>query len=162
MEERFLEKTEFENYKVKNIKDYIKTENGEKVITFEYKNGLWVCENCDKAIVFDLKGYLFKKSFITAFVIRQIRYATIRNRRAEILLYKMKNEEPKFKSTNLYLQFVLDKKVEKQQIIKNGISKNTFLSYIITNLKIIFFPQKSIAYMKNTIAVCADEEHYRK
>lgn len=47
-------------------------ENGINIIEFKLKNNNWISEK-DKGLYFTLDSYLFKKSFIIARIIRELR-----------------------------------------------------------------------------------------
>ena len=68
-------------YPLNNISEYytkkfkkllIKTE-GIYVIRFIKKNGLWVCENNSQIIKLNLGKYLFQKSYLISYVVRNLR-----------------------------------------------------------------------------------------
>lgn len=99
-------------------------------IKFLSNNGLYSCVNNNSCISFDLKGFLLKKSFIRAFVIRQIRYKTISNKLKISKLFSLKLK-CRYKYEKLFL--IIDN--HKYLIQSNGISKNTFISSEISKSK---------------------------
>lgn len=106
--------------------------NGINYIEFEFKNNKWICVK-DKNIQFKLDNYLFKKSFIIARIIRELRYPIISNKLnlSKLLSYKLKITN----IDNLCLRFINGNKINNYIIVKNGVSKNTILSRIISKSK---------------------------
>lgn len=106
--------------------------NGINYIEFEFKNNKWICVK-DKNIQFKLDNYLFKKSFIIARIIRELRYPIISNKLnlSKLLSYKLKITN----IDNLCLRFINGNKINNYIIVKNGVSKNTILSKIISKSK---------------------------
>ena len=64
-----------------DYKKAIKKESGMKLIVFVNDHGIWTCEYLNKIIRLDLRGYLFQKSYVRAFVIRNLRYKSISNKK---------------------------------------------------------------------------------
>lgn len=106
--------------------------NGINYIEFDFKNNKWICVK-DKNIQFKLDNYLFKKSFIIARIIRELRYPIISNKLnlSKLLSYKLKITN----IDNLCLRFINGNKINNYIIVKNGVSKNTILSKIISKSK---------------------------
>ena len=150
----------FEDFKVKNIKQYIKYDcENNYVIEFELKNGVWECENNNLKIKMDLKGYLFQKSFIIAYVIRQQRYKLTNGKRKVSLLRESKVSLLDFKHRNLFVLLKYNNKNEKIQIVYNGVSKHTSLSRLITAAPNLFdTPYQSARYEYFS----CNEEIYRR
>lgn len=99
-------------------------------IKFTSNKGVYSCENNGRCISFNLNGFLFKKSFIRAFVIRQIRYKTISNKLRISKLFSLKLKCG-CRYENLFL--VVDN--HKYLILSNGVSKNTCISSEISKSK---------------------------
>lgn len=114
------------------ITKIINEKNGINYIEFEFKNNKWICVK-DKNIQFKLDNYLFKKSFIIARIIRELRYPIISNKLnlSKLLSYKLKITN----IDNLCLRFINGNKINNYIIVKNGVSKNTILSKIISKSK---------------------------
>lgn len=121
-------KNSFKNYNVSNILDAVENIENEKIITFYNKNGIWFCDKVN--LKMDLIGFLFPKSFIRAYVIRNLRYEVISNKKPLIKLFKKKLFVGN--KTNIYIKFIIDNSIKKIRIVTNGISKNSFLSKEIT------------------------------
>lgn len=101
-------------------------------IVFEKKNGKWICEK-DSDIAFDLNGYLFQKSFITAWITRNIRYSTVSNR---LKLIKLLSFRLKVKShKNLRVSFINGTKRKDYCLVKNYVSRHTILTRAINKSK---------------------------
>lgn len=149
----------FEDFKVKNIKQYIKYDcENNYVIEFELKNGVWECENNNLKIKMDLKGYLFQKSFIIAYVIRQQRYKLTNGKRKVSLLHKKEIELFDFKHRNLFVLFKYNNKSEKIQIVYNGVSRHTPFSRLITAAPRLLEGKPYIYYEY----ISENEESYRR
>ncbi len=63
----------------------------------------WTFKSQDNQVKFDLKGYLFQKSYILAYLNRQIKYSvyhlTVRQ------FFKCKLEIKKYRNINIYVNF---------------------------------------------------------
>ena len=119
------------NKNIIRISDFIQKKDClEGFITFKSNNSEYYCKNNDSVIRFNLNGFLLKKSFIRAFVIRQIRYKTISNKLKIAKLFSIRLK-CKLKYNKLFL--VIDN--HKYLIYSNGVSKNTFLSSEISKSK---------------------------
>ena len=102
----------------KNVNDitFFKTEKG------------WKCEVKGFEYEFNLKGYLYKKSFIIAYVTRAIRYSTVSNKLFPNKLVSLRLKLLNKKLTcNVY--FCDKDKNRKYVIAKNGISRLCLLSF---------------------------------
>lgn len=86
-----------------------------KYIEFEFKNNKWICVK-DKNIQFKIDNYLFKKSFIIARIIRELRYPIISNKLnlSKLLSYKLKITN----IDNLCLRFINGNKINNYIIVK--------------------------------------------
>ena len=75
--------SDYSNLDFKKITaNFIKNE-----ITFVYEKGVWRCLN-DENILLDLRGYLFQKSYLISYVIRNFRYKRISKRKPFTDLFK--------------------------------------------------------------------------
>ena len=120
------------NKNIIKINYFIKTNNKkEGTICFNSFDGKYLCKNNNgEFIKFDLKGFLLKKSFIRAFVVRQIRYKVVSNKLkiSKLFLLKLKG---KYKYDKLYL--IIDN--HKYLVFSNGVSRNTIISSEISKSK---------------------------
>lgn len=107
-------------------------ENDMEVIEFEKKDGKWISKK-DESIVLDLQGYLFQKSFIKAWIIRNIRYRVVSNRLQLIKLSAFKLRVSNTK--DLKIRFIEGDKHREYLVVKNNVSKNTILTRSITKSK---------------------------
>ena len=105
--------------------------SGSQTIIFIIENGTWVCAMNNYRTSFDLRGFCFKKSFLTAFVIRAIRYPIISNKKPIHYLSKLKL---KGLSPRLIVKVRFNNKTE-TTIAKNGSSYFRLLSWAITKSK---------------------------
>lgn len=125
-----------------NIKSLI---NDKGFIEFEKIDGKWVNKQ-DTTIVFNLQGYLFQKSFIMAWLIRNIRYKAVSNKLKLIKLLNFKLKIPFYKE--LKIRFISPKKTKEKIIVLNYISKNTLLTKSINKSRYYkFFGRYSVKTM---------------
>lgn len=101
-----------------------------KIITFEFIDNCWICQNKDKIIKLDLSGYIFPRTYIKSFVIRNLRYKIISQKQPLNMLFK--NKLFIKKDLNLNLVIMEENKVTKYNIVNNGISKYGLLCREIT------------------------------
>ena len=139
---------EKENLKKLKLNRCVFKEDGTNVIVFYLKNNQWTNYK-DENIVFDLNGYLFKKSFIIARIVRELRYPIVSNQLylAELLNFKLRIK----KYDNVVVRFIDGKKIKEIHIVKSYISKNTFLSRAISESKYYdnyLFSRSYFKYMK--------------
>ena len=116
---------EFENF---DYKKAIKKEDGMNLIIFVNDHGIWSCEYFNKIIRLDLRGYLFQKSYLRAFVIRNLRYASISNKKP--LKYLFKKKLYSGYNYDIFLKTVSKKTILKKIVCK-GVSINTLISLMI-------------------------------
>ncbi len=119
------------NLKRFNLNSCICNEKGIKVIEFVWNNK-WII-NQNKDFELHLQGYMFKKSFILAKIVREVRYSAISN---QMKLSNLMNMSLKIgKIDKLIIRFINGKKTKEYVVVKNFISKNTILSRAITKSK---------------------------
>lgn len=110
----------------------LQKENNNFIIEFHYKNNKWINKK-NESIKFLLDNYLFKKSFIIARIIRELRYPIVSN---QIYLSKLFNFNLKINNiNNLTIRFIKENKIKEFNIVENNISKNTILSREISKSK---------------------------
>lgn len=104
-------------------------ENGINIIEFKLKNNNWISEK-DKGLYFTLDSYLFKKSFIIARIIRELRKPVVNNKLnlSTLLNWKLKINN----IDNLVVRFVDKNDIKEYILVKDYISKNTILSRAIS------------------------------
>lgn len=138
--------SDYSNLDFKKITaNFIKNE-----ITFVYEKGVWRCLN-DENILLDLRGYLFQKSYLISYVIRNFRYKRISKRKPFTDLFKKKYYIKK--DLNFYIVFIKNNKTIKKHIIINGFSVLNFLSKEITRSPFYKF------YLSNTSRVSLAESY---
>ena len=108
--------------------------NDEKLI-FKYENHSYKLLNSQN-IEFNVRRIIFKKAFISSFITRSVRYSTISNKLPLYNLYRKTLHIKKY--PNLIVRFEKHNRVKEYQIVKDNISKFTFLSQMITCLGIMF------------------------
>ena len=107
----------------------IDRENGVNIIEFKFNNGKWINEK-NEDLIFALDNYLFKKSFIIARIIRELRYPIVSN---QLILSKLLNLNLKINNIdNLIVRFVDGNDIKEYVLVNKCISKNTILSRAIS------------------------------
>ena len=106
--------------------------SNEHIIIFEKKDGAWICQS-DLPIILDLNGYLFEKSFILAWIIRNLRYSTISDRQPLKRIYSFQCPIKRFKKVTV--RFIDNGKPFDYVIVKNGVSCHTLLTRVITKAR---------------------------
>lgn len=110
------------------LKKSIVEENGKKIIKFTIDGDYVICDY-DKSIRFDLKKFLFKKAFIRAMVVRHLRYRTVNKKLRLYKFFKLRlRVREQEKMDNLYIKFIYGEKEKEIQVLKNGVSVNSWLS----------------------------------
>lgn len=104
-------------------------ENDNKIIGFKLYNNKWVSVKDDN-LIFDLENYLFKKSFIIARIIRELRYPVISN---QLSLSKLLNLKLKINNFDkLIVRFIDENDIKEYVLVNKNISRNTILSQAIS------------------------------
>ena len=120
------------NRNIIHIEKFIQTRGeNEGYIIFSSINGIYSCVGNDSIIRFDLNGFICKKSFIRAFIVRQIRYKAVSNKLKISKLFSL-NLKCKCRHDKIYL--VINN--HNYLIYSNDVSKNTFLSSEISKSKL--------------------------
>ena len=123
----------------------LQKENNNFIIEFHYKNNKWINKK-NESIKFLLDNYLFKKSFIIARIIRELRYPIVSN---QIYLSKLFNFNLKINNiNNLTIRFIKENKIKEFNIVENNISKNTILSREISKSKYYHLFMNNRSYYK--------------
>lgn len=107
----------------------IHKENEINIIEFKLNNNKWV-SNKDESLSFTIDNYLFRKSFIIARIIRELRYPIVSNQLnlSQLLNLKLKIDN----IDNLIVRFDYGNDVKEYILVKEYISKNTMLSRAIS------------------------------
>lgn len=116
-------------YYFKDFKKLLIKSDNYYLIRFIKKDGVWYCKNNSFLLKLDLKGYLFQKSYLISFVIRNLRYPIISNNLP--FKYLFSNNCFIKDGFNVKIEIIQRKKVEKM-IVKNGISRYGFVARKIT------------------------------
>lgn len=132
-------------------------------IDFVFVNGVWETNNVNNMIRVDLKGYVFPKSFIIAYLTRQFRYPVVNKEKALFLLFKRKVTIPRFKHRTVLVRFSDGNNITVKKIIDKGISKISFLerSIIQSRYYTTFLFMQSALEAKRKIGKL-DEKKYNK
>ena len=121
------------NYFVNNVNllcENNKVDKNNKTITFTKTDGVWHCSKGNYSIKLNLKGYLFEKSYLISYVVRNLRYPIITNKQPLKYLFKQKY----FIKENLNVNLILidGEKTSVVQIVKNGVSQYKRLAKLVT------------------------------
>ena len=144
------------NRNIIKIDNFInKYDNKEGAIIFNSFNNEYICKNNGSEIKFNLKGFMLKKSFIRAFVIRQIRYKSVSNKLKISKLFSIKLK-CKLKYNKLYL--IIDD--HKYLIFSNGVSRNTFLSAEISMSKYAAMYLSAKTFIYGNVIEEINEKYY--
>lgn len=108
--------------------------NDNKLI-FKYENHSYKLLNSPD-VEFGVKWIIFKKAFVSSFITRSVRYSAISNKLPLYNLYRKTLRVKKYQ--NLIVRFEKNNRVKEYQIVKDNISKFTFLTQMITLLGIMF------------------------
>ena len=139
-----------------NIEKFIQINaQNEGSISFSSNNDVYSCVENDEIISFSLKGFILKKSFIRAFIVRQIRYKTVSNKLKISKLFSIRLK-CKCKYDKLYL--FINK--HKYLIFSNNISKNTFLSSEISKSKFAAMYNSARTYFASNVVEKINEKIY--
>ena len=96
-------------------------EEDNNIIGFKLYNNKWISVKDDN-LIFNLENYLFKKSFIIARIIRELRYPVISN---QLNLSKLLNLKLKINKTDkLVVRFIDGDNVKEYVLVNESISKN--------------------------------------
>lgn len=96
---------------------------------FEKSDDRWICSTYS-VISFDLHGYLFPKSYILAWIIRNLRYSTISRKLPQKRIMSYRCPVKRFHRVTVH--FNNNGKESHYVIVNNGISKNTYITKKIT------------------------------
>lgn len=126
-------------------------------ISFILKEGVWICEKNGEKVALDLKGFIFPKSFIRAYVIRNLRYKTIDKKTPLYQLYANKYRIDEFKNKDIKLQLCDDS----SYVVRDGVSIYGFISREITKSRsrYMFNTNRSLFSAKKNI-VSINEKIY--
>lgn len=124
-------KLETEKHILKSFKliKCICKESGINVIEFKLNNNKWVSKK-DESLSFDIDNYLFRKSFIIARIIRELRYPIVSNQLDLSKLLKLKLRINNI--DNLIVKFDNGNVIKEYIIVKKYISQHTILSFAIS------------------------------
>ena len=104
-------------------------EGDNNIIGFKLYNNKWISVKDDN-LIFSLENYLFKKSFIIARIIRELRYPVISN---QLNLSKLLNLKLKINKTDkLIVRFINGDNVKEYVLVNESISKNTIISRAVS------------------------------
>jgi len=148
-------------YFVPNIKKLLIGKENDKSIYFKKDGEFWVCENNQQVIKLKLSGYLYKKSYLVSYVIRNLRYPIISNKLSWKYLFS--NSFHIRKNLNLKLIIIDGNKRFEKTIVKNGVSKYGIIAKNITIspfYSVLFF-NRSYHGLRNNVSYI-DERIYKR
>lgn len=148
-------------YPKNSIEDYndfrIYKSDSDITIFVSKENGYWVCKCQDKQVKLDLKGYLFRKAYILAYLNRQIKYGishmTIRQ------FFKCKFKIKKYKNIDIYVVF----EGKRKRILHNNILKQSILCQLISQIRYVkhyLFMKTAVSFSKEKVRKNVDEKDY--
>ncbi len=148
-------------YPKNSIEDYnnfsIYKSNSDITIFVSKENGNWLCKCQNNQVKLALKGYLFQKTYILAYLNRQIKYSlhhlTIRQ------FFKCKLEVKKYGNIDIYVNFGRKRK----RILHNGILKQSILCQLISQIRYIkqyLFMKTAVSFSKEKVRKNVDEKDY--
>lgn len=105
-----------------------------RIISFVNEGG-WKNTNLGISVVFDLRGIVFKKTFIAAFVTRALRYPRISNQKPIRYLGKWRLRVSNHQ-TDVCLEFNSGSSKKPIRIVHNGISTPGLLNWAMTKSRI--------------------------
>lgn len=109
---------------------FLNNTDDNNIVLFEKIAGVWVCGNGEKKVTLDLTGYLFPKSYLISYVVRNLRYPLISKKLP--LKYLFQNSFPIKKKIDIRLVVIDGHKRKEITIVKNGVTKYGFVSQQIT------------------------------
>ena len=124
-------KNDLSEYDKFDWKKFVTNVDGNNIIIFEKKDGIWVCDNGERAVKLDLSGYLFQRAYLVSYVIRNMRYPLISDKKPLKFLFA---NSFAIKNRNIEIKLVtIDGTNRKEKtIVKNGVSRYGFLPRQIT------------------------------
>lgn len=124
---------------------------------FRKEHGVWICEYNDDKICLDLQQYLFQKSFICAYVTRQLRYPWIHKKRPLADLFRYRFMLPDYQNKDLFVHFTSKKGEKKIKVVKQGVSHFNFLTQGITEALFNIVPQHSYHRLERVVMPINEE-----
>jgi hypothetical protein len=144
------------NKDIISIENFIQgNDKNEGYIRFNSENNSYSCVCNDSIIRFNLKGFILKKSFIRAFIVRQIRYKAVSNKLKIAKLFSLKLKS-NFKYNKLYLII----NIHTYLILMNGISINTIFSSEISNSNFAALYSSLRTFMAGNVIIDINEKIY--
>ncbi len=138
--------------------ELIKANSTNNKLTFIYdKHSYKLIDNPN--VEFKVGMTLFKQSFIIAFIVRNSRYGVVSNKLPLYNLYRKTLKVKKIK--NLVIRFEKNNKVKEYTIIKDNISKYTFLAHILMCMNILIKTKCSTSNYTMFNVVNIDEYSFR-
>lgn len=128
----------------------------ESIIYLEFvnNNGIWCYQHNNNCVKINLTNYMFPISFIRAYLIRQIRYKMINCKLPISYLFRKKLHIKKYASKDIYVRFINKEKIKEIIIVKDGLSKYTLLSQLISQSPYY----KNYLFMKTVVSLNKDKE----
>lgn len=118
------------DYYIRDLKRLL-TKNGNYFeIRFVKKDNNWVCENDSLSVKLNLNRYAFEKSYLISYVIRNLRYPLISEKKPFKCLFT--NRLFIKDNFNVKLTIINGSKIFEKMIVKNGISRYGFIAKQIT------------------------------
>lgn len=102
-------------------------------LNFIYENHGYILKLFDYEYKFDLKPCILKKSFLISFIVRNVRYETISETMPLYNLYRRTLKVKRYR--NIIISFTKNNKKKEYYVVKEGVSRYTFLAQFVTLIK---------------------------
>lgn len=102
-------------------------------LNFAYENHGYILKLFDYEYKFDLKPCILKKSFLISFIVRNVRYETISETMPLYNLYRRTLKVKRYR--NIIISFTKNNKKKEYYVVKEGVSRYTFLAQFVTLIK---------------------------
>lgn len=111
--------------------------NGNYVIEMkEIEKDIWVAEDANENMKFDMRGYIFPKLYICTYFIRNLHYPVMnKNKYPLIKLFKSMDLSPYTKYRNVEIHFTYRGKIYRRKIVDNNKTRITWLMRLILRSK---------------------------
>ena len=111
--------------------------NGNYVIKMkEIDKGIWIAEDAQENLKFDMRGYIFPKLYICTYFIRNLHYSVMnKNKYPLIKLFKSMDLSPYTKYQNVEMRFSYRDKTYSRKIVYGNKTRVTWLMRLILRSK---------------------------
>lgn len=148
------------DYYIRNLKKLLFKKENYFEIRFVKKDNNWVCENNSLVVKLNLNGYAFEKSYLISYVIRNLRYPLISEKKP--FKYLFTNRLCIKDNINVKLIIINKNKIFEKMIVKNGVSRYGFIAKYITisPFYLLALSNRQIQSIRNSKSYI-DEKRYK-